>query len=118
QRGDVFLRRIGVDVEDDFDAVEAVAYVAVYAKDALQVHARFERRLDRVQLNAAILRHGGDAGRQAGGKTDEDILHRRRTLVLGGEDFRMIGVINEVGLVRLLGAQSVKAAYDGTAVGA
>ncbi len=58
-------------MECDLDVVVAVADVAVDAEDALDVHGPFELRLDRPELDAAILRDRGDAGRQAAGQTDE-----------------------------------------------
>ena len=110
------LRGVRVDVEDDLDAVEAVAHVAVDAEDALQVHAGFERGLDGAQLDLAILRDRSDAGREAGGEADEHVLHRRRAVVFGREDRRMVGVVFELGLVRLLGAQAEELLDGGAAV--
>ena len=108
-RLDVLLGRVGVDVEGDLDVVVAVAHVAVDAEDALDVHRAFELRLDRPQLDAAILRDGGDAGRQAAREADEHVLDRRRAEILGGEDLRMIGLERELGLVLLLLAEPVEA---------
>ena len=91
-RLDLLLRRIRVDLERDLDVVVAVAHVAVDAEDAADVHRAFELRLDRPQLDAAILRHRGDAGGQAAREADEHVLDRRDAVILGGEDLRMIGL--------------------------
>src|SRR6202012_1190730 len=61
QRLDVLLRRGRVDVEGPLDVVEAVAHVAVRAEDAADVVVALDGGLDRVQLDAAVLRDGGHA---------------------------------------------------------
>ena len=91
-RLDVLLRRVRVDLERHLDVVVAVAHVAVDAEDAADVHLAFELRLDRAQLDAAILRDGRDAGREAAREPDEHVLDRRDAVVLRGEDLRMIGL--------------------------
>ena len=106
---DLLLGRIRVDVEGDLDVVVAVAHVAVDAENALDVHGPFELRLDRPQLDAPILRDRGDASRQAACETDEHVFDRRRAEILGGEDFRMIGLERELGLVLLLLAEPMEA---------
>src|SRR5262249_45022950 len=109
---------VGVDLEIHLDVVEAVAHVAVDAEDALDVHRPLERRLDRAQLDLAQLRDRRHAGGQAAGQAGEHHLHRRRPLVLGGEDLGVVGVEGELGLVALLLAQAVEALDAGLAVGA
>src|SRR6185503_11825904 len=65
ERLDVLLRRVGVDLERHLDAVVAVADVGVHAEDPLDVHGAFDVRLDGTELDAAVLRDGGDARREA-----------------------------------------------------
>src|SRR5947207_8812490 len=73
ERFDIFLRGVRVDFEGYLDVVVAVAHVAVDAEDAANVHLAFDVRLDRAQLDAAILRDRSDAGSEAAGKTDEHV---------------------------------------------
>ena len=108
-RLDFLLRRVGVDLERHLDVVVAVAHVAVDAEDAADVHLAFELRLDRAQLDAAILRDGGDAGGEAAREADEHVLDRRDALVLGREDLGMVGVEGRLGLVLLLLAEAEEA---------
>src|SRR4051812_14170903 len=61
---DLLPGSIGVDLERDFDVVVSVPNVAVDPEDAANVHLAFELGLDRAQLDAAILRDSGHAGRQ------------------------------------------------------
>ena len=89
----------------DPDGAEAVADVLIDAEDAADVHVRLERRLDRMQLDAAVLGDGRNAGGEAACEAGQHDLDRRRRLVLGGEDLGMVGVDGELFLVRLLGAQ-------------
>src|SRR4051812_19330110 len=117
-RFDVLLRRVRVDVERHLDVVVAVADVAVDSQDALDVHRPFELRFDRAQLDAAVLRDGGDAGGQAAREADEDELDRRGAEVLGGEDLRVVGVERELGLVLLVLAEAVELLDLRLAVGA
>src|SRR5690242_21114720 len=46
-----------------------------------------------------------DAGGEAARQSDEHVLDRRRTVVLGGEDLRVVGVEERGCPVRLLGAE-------------
>ena len=80
------LRRVGVDLEGHADGVEAVAYVGVDAEDAVQVHVALDVRLDRAELDAAVLRHRGDAGGQAARERRKHDLDRGGAVVRGGED--------------------------------
>src|SRR6516225_7096591 len=74
ERLDVFLRRVGIDLEGDLDVVVAVAYVAVDAEDAVEIHLPFELRLHRAQLYAAVLRHRRHTRRETAGETDQHQL--------------------------------------------
>src|SRR5690606_31465999 len=112
----LLIRGIRVDLEDDLDPVEAVAHLAVDAEDALDVHAGFERRLHGAELNVPVLRDGRDAGGEARCERDEHVLDRRRAVVLGRENLRMVRVVAERGPVRLLRAEPEEAVHDGTAV--
>src|SRR5262245_65107821 len=67
QRLDFLLRGIGVDVERHGDAVVAVAHLAVDAEDALDVHRAFDLRLDRIELDAAVLGDRRDARGETAG---------------------------------------------------
>ena len=96
------------------DGAEAVAHILVDAEDAEEVHVGLERRLDRVQLDAAALRNGGDARREAARQAGEHDLDRRRRVVLGGEHLRVIGVDGEGLAARLLRPQPEEGA-DGRA---
>ena len=64
---------------------EAVADVGVDAEDAVQVHVALDARLDRVELDAAVLGDGGDAGGEAARQRREHDLDRRRPVVGGGK---------------------------------
>ena len=102
----------------DADAVEAVAHVAVDAEDALDVHVALDGRLDRAELDAAILGDRGDAGREAAREPDEQELDRRHAVVLGGEDLRVVGIEGGFGAVLLLGAEAEEVRNLRAAVGA
>src|SRR5262245_50518936 len=106
ERLDVFLRRVGVDVERHLDVVVAVAHIAVDAEDALDVHRALELRLHRAQLNAAVLRDGRDTGGEAARETREHELDGSRTAILGREDLGMIRLEGELGAVLLLLAKA------------
>src|SRR5690606_11473326 len=98
------------------DAIEAVTDVTVDAENALQVHSTLERRLHRAKLDVAVLCDSCDSGGQATGEPREHDLHRRRTLVLGGKNFRVVGIEPERGAVLLLLAEAEEALYSGCAV--
>ena len=106
QRLDLLLRRVRVDLERHLDVVEAVADVAVDAEDPADVLRALDRRLDRAQLDAAVLRDRRDARRQAARQADEEVLDRRDAVVLGREDLRVVGVERRLGLVALLLAEA------------
>src|SRR6476646_6065941 len=55
QSFDVFAFCIGVDLVGHLDTAEAIAYVVVYAENALEVHVPFQGRGDRAQLDVAVL---------------------------------------------------------------
>ena len=76
------------------------------------------RRLDRLQLDVAVLGDRGDAGGQAARQPDQHIFDRRRALVLGREDLGMVGIEREGRLAVLLLAQTVEALDGRMAVGA
>ena len=99
-------RRVGVDLEGHLDVVEAVADVAVGAEDAADVVVALDGRLDRAQLDAAVLRDRRDAGGQAARQADEEVLDRRDAVVLGREHRRVVGVEDVLGLVALLLAEA------------
>src|ERR1700730_10871565 len=101
-RLDVLLRCIRVDLERHLDVVVPVADVAVDAEDAANVHLAFDLRLDGPQLDAAILRHGGNAGGQTAREADEHVLDRGDPVILRGEDLRVIRLERALGLVLLL----------------
>ena len=88
------------------DVVEAVADVAVDAEDPADVVVALDRRLDRAQLDPAVLRDRRDAGGQAARQAHEEVLDRRDPVVLGGEDLGVIGVEHGLGLVALLLAEA------------
>ena len=111
-------RRVGVDVVGHLDVAEPVADVAVDAEDAPDVHGPFDRRGDLAQLDLAVLRDGGDACGEAAGEAHEHVLDRRRTVVLRGEDLRVVDVEAELGPVVLLLAEPEEALDGGVAVGA
>ena len=108
-------RRVGIDLVVDLDTVEAVAHVRVDAEHALQVHAAFERRAHRVQLDVAVLRHRGDARGQAAGEADEHVLDRRGAVVRRGEDLRVVRIEFEAAPMVLLAAR-VRNGFDGIKV--
>src|SRR5688572_4453543 len=101
QRLDFLLRRVSVDGEGYLDVVVAVADVGV-AENPADVVVALDDRLDRAQLDAAILRDRGDAGGQAAGQADEEVLDGGDGVVLGREDLGVVGVEDGFGLVALL----------------
>ena len=92
KRLDVLRRGVRVDVEGHLDVVEAVADVAVGTQDPADVVVALDGRLDRPQLDAAVLRHGRDAAGQAAGQADEEVLDRRDGVVRRREDLGVVGV--------------------------
>jgi hypothetical protein len=102
QRFDVLLRGVRVDRERHLDVVEAVAHVVVGTEDPTNVVVAFDRRLDRAKLNAAILRDGRHACRQAARQADEEVLDRRDAVVLRREDLGVVGGEHRFALVALL----------------
>src|SRR5580658_2973344 len=118
ERFDILLRRVGIDVEGDLDVAVAVAYIAVDAQDALEIHLALEFCLHRSQLYSAVLRYGSHARRQATRETYEHQFYRGRTLVLGGEDLGVIGLERELSSVRLLAPESMESLHRRGGVGA
>src|SRR5215469_11374196 len=109
ERLDVFLRRVGIDLEGDLDVVVAVAHVAVDAEDAVEIHLPFELRLHRAQLYAAVLRNRGHTRREAARETDQHQLDWRRAVVLGSEHLGVIGLERELRPVLLLVPEPMEA---------
>src|SRR6516165_4271688 len=72
QRLDVVLAGIGANVEMNTNGAEAIAHFIVHAEDALNVHVRLKRGLDRIELYAPPLRDRGNSRREAARKTRED----------------------------------------------
>src|SRR5262249_17280597 len=70
------------------------------------------------QLDAAVLRNGRHTRREAAGETDQHQFDRRRAVVLGSEDLRMIGLERELGLVLLLVPEPMEALDGRCGVGA
>src|SRR5262245_9897573 len=118
QRLDVLALRVGIDLVLDLDDAEAVADVAIDAKDALDIHIAFDRRRDRSQLNLAVLRDCRDPGGQAARQADQAIFDGGRAPVLRSEDFGMVGVELERPLASLLLAQAEETLDRRVAVGA
>ena len=116
ERGDLVGGGVGVDVEADGDAAEAVARLRVGPEDAEDVHRALDGRGDRAQLDATVLGHGGDAGGQAAAQRRQDDLHRGGALVQRGEALRMVGVERERGLVDVLLAQAGEPGHGRAAV--
>ena len=98
--------------------LEAVADVVIDAEDALDIHVAFERRRDRLQLDVAILRDRGDAGRQAAREADQDIFDRCGAQILGREALGVIGIERKRLLAPLLLAQAEEALHGRMAMGA
>ena len=86
------LRRVRVDRERHLDVVVAVADVAVGTEDPADVVRALDRRLDRAQLDAAVLRDRRHARGQAARQADQQVLDRRDAVVLGREDLGVIGL--------------------------
>jgi hypothetical protein len=64
---------------------EPVAHLRVGAEDAVPIHLRGQRGLHRAQLDAALLRHRGNARGQAAAQGHQHVLDRGDSLVLRGE---------------------------------
>src|SRR5205823_12124981 len=108
QRPDLLGRGVGVDLVTDSDAAEAVADIRVGAENPVQVHLGGEGGPHRPQLDRPLLGDGGHASGQAAAEGDQDILHRRDTVVLRGELQRMVDVVAERRVVVLLVAEAVE----------
>ena len=74
----------------------------------MQVHLGGEGSPHRPELDRPLLSHGGDARGQAAAEGDQDMLHRRDTVILRGELQRMIDVVAEPRAVLLLLAEAVE----------
>jgi hypothetical protein len=83
--------------------------VAVGPEDPADVARALDRRLDRAQLDAAVLRDGGHAGRQAAGQADDEVLDRRDAVVGGREDLGVAGLDRPLILVGLLFTEAEEA---------
>src|SRR5690348_3613261 len=102
QRLDLLPRRICVDGERHPDVIEAVADVAVGAEDPADVVRTLNRRLNRAQLDAAVLRDGRHTRRQAARQADEEVLDRRDAIVLRREYLGVVGFERPPCLMALL----------------
>ena len=98
--------RVGLDLEVDPDAVVAVAHLGVATEDAEDVHVALDRGLDRLELDAPVLRDRRDARGEAARQAHEQELDGRRRQVLGREDLRMVGLVAEDRLVVVIGAEA------------
>src|SRR5690606_6447959 len=78
------------------------------AEDAANIHLAFELRLDRAELNAAVLRDRRDAGGETAPKPGENQHDRRRAIVLGREDLRMIRFESKLGPMLMLLTEAVE----------
>src|SRR5580658_1724835 len=117
ERLDVLLRGVGIDMEGDLDVVVTVTDVAVDAQDAVQIHLALELGLDRAQLDAAVLRYGRHARRQAARKTHQHQLDGGRAVVLGGENLRVIGLERELALMPVLVTEPMEPLHGRSGVG-
>src|SRR5215467_2484753 len=109
QRLDLLPRRVRVDGERHLDVVEAVADVAVGPEDPADVVRALDRRLDRAQLDAAVLRDGRYTPGQAAGQADEEVLDRRDAVVLRREDLGVVRFERPLLVVALLLAEAEEA---------
>ena len=100
------------------DAAEAIADIAVDAKDPLDIHVPFNRRDDRTELNAAMLGDGRNPRRKAARQPYQNIFDRRRAFVLGRKHLGVIGIELERGLAALLFAEAEEALDRRVAMGA
>ena len=97
-------RRVALDGEGDANALVAVADLSREAEDAAQVHVAFDRGLDLGERHAARGGDVGDAADDAGAEAVEQVLDRRRRVVVADQDRRVIGVNREGPLVGVLAA--------------
>src|SRR5262245_64784082 len=102
QRLDLLRGRVGVDVVVHLDLAESVPDLRVGAEDAVDVHVSLDGRVDRAELDLALLRDRGDARRQAASERREGELDRGGAVVLGGELERVVGLEGEGRPVLLL----------------
>ena len=116
QRLDVLPRRVRVDVEGHLDVVIAVADVAVGAEDSSDVVGALDRRLDRAELDAAVLRDGRHARCQAARQADNEVLDRRDAVVLRREHLGVVGFEHRLRLVGLLLPEAEEALHLDLAV--
>ena len=98
--------------------VEPVAHLGVGAEDPEDVHVPLDRRGHRVELDPAVLGHGGHAGGEAPHEADEHELDGRGAVVLGREALGVVDVEAEGAAVLLLGAEPAEALDGAVAVGA
>lgn len=97
----IFALCISVYLVGYLDAAEAIADVLIYAENASGVHVPFYRRDDRTQLNVAVLGDRGDSSGQTTRQPNQDVLDRRSTFVLGGENLGVVGIEGKYFLVML-----------------
>src|SRR4029079_7925345 len=101
--------RVRVDGERPLGGVEAVANIAVGTEDPADVVRALDRRLDRAQLDAAVLRDGRDSPRQAARQADEEVFDRRDAVVLRREDLGVVRFERPLVVVALLLPETEKA---------
>ena len=79
-------------MNDDPDLLEPVADLVGQAEDAEQVDVAFDGGGHLVEVDSPRRGDVGDAGGQAGGQGVQDVLDRRRAVVVTDEHRRMVGV--------------------------
>src|SRR3954447_2000877 len=111
--------RISLDVEGHLDLLVAVADAAIgQPEDAEKVDVALDGRVDLGELDAPGGCDVRDARRQARGDRVEQVLHRRRCLVLPDQDGRVVGVhLGDVLVLQLL-HRAVEPGERGSAVSA
>src|SRR4029453_6853097 len=92
---DVVLICISAYIEMNPDTAKAIAHLVVDTENALNIHVRLERRLYRAELYAAPLSNGGNACREAAGKTGEYKFYRSRRIIFRCEELRMVRLDSE-----------------------
>src|SRR5262249_52458707 len=96
--------------------LEAVTHVAVDAQDALDVHRSLDGGRDGAELDLSMLRHGCNAGREAGAEANQHIFDRCCAEILRSKHFGMVGIETELRLALLILSESEKVADSGAAV--
>src|SRR5262249_11494572 len=98
------------------DGAEAIAHLVVNAENALNVHVGFERRLHRIELDAAPLRNCCNAPGEAACQTRQNDFDRSRSVVLSRKDLRMVCLDRERLVAGLLSTEPEEVADRGAAV--